>query len=154
MTPSVAMLWSSPSSTAETAQLCVGLLAAPLLLPASSSSSSSPALAPSVAASEAVGAGAAKAAASAAAFAKATTSRPGAVEVTTGAGEDAATAAEGSVTAAAAAEWEPLIEGAEPYGVASIAGELGALDAMEQDEELEVGARRFGEGALGFANGE
>ena len=73
MTPSSAMLWSSPSSTPEATQLCVGLLAAPLLLPASSSSSS-PALASSAAASEAVGAGVTEAAASAAAFAKATAS--------------------------------------------------------------------------------
>ena len=70
-------------------------------------------------------------AASAVAFAKATTSRPDAVEVTTGDGEDAAVAADGSVMAAAAAEREPPIGGAESSGVASITGELGALNAME-----------------------
>ena len=37
---------------------------------------------------------------------------------------------------AAATEAEPPIGGAESRGVASITGELGALEAMEQDEEL------------------
>ena len=41
-------------------------------------------------------------------------------------------AADGSVTAAAAAEREPPIGGAESWGVASITGELGVLEAMER----------------------
>ena len=37
---------------------------------------------------------------------------------------------------AAAVDVEPPIGGAESRGAASIIGELGALDAMEQGEEL------------------
>ena len=93
--------------------------------------------------------------ASAAAFARATSSWPEAVEVLAGVGEGADAAAVGSVPAVAAADVEPPIGGAESRGMASITGELGALDAMEQGEELgETGAREiWGRRELGFANG-
>ena len=77
------------------------------------------------------------------------------MEVLTGVGEDADAAAVGSVPMAAAADAEPPIGGAESRGVASITGELGALDAMEQGEELgETRAREIWERReLGFTNG-
>ena len=78
--------------------------------------------------------------ASAAAFARATSSQLEAVEVLAGVGEDADVVAVGSMLAAAA-DAEPPIGGAESRGVASITGEHGALDAMEQGEE------RGGDGA-------
>ena len=90
------------------------------------------------------------AAASAAAFAKATSSRPKAVEVLARVGEDAGAAANGSEEAAAVeaaaadVEAEPPIGGDGSVDAASIAGEVGALDAMELEgemEELELGRR-------------
>ena len=135
MAPSAIISVSSISSTTEQAQLWVGLLAAPLWLPASSSSSSSPALRPSAVASAAVEAVATVVAASAASFARATSSRPDVVEESTGAvAGDAEAAADGTVPAAAVTDAEPPIGGAESSGVALMMGELEAQDAMEHGE--------------------
>ena len=54
------------------------------------------------------------------------------MEVTIGDGEDAVAAADGSTVAAAAAKEELLIGGAESRGVASMTGELGALEAISK----------------------
>ena len=62
-----------------------------------------------------------------------------------GGGEGIDVVVDGSVPAAAAAEADPPIGGAESRGVASITGELGALDAMEQGGELGDGAREIWE---------
>ena len=52
-----------------------------------------------------------------------------------GVGEGAVAAADGTKPVAAVAEAAPPIGGAKPRGVASMTGELGALEAMACGEE-------------------